>query len=162
MTMHKILQPRYNIDILYMSRKGGGRGLASIEDSIDKSIQRLKDDIKKQIKTNYDHQKNQQNNNNEETEMWRKTTVWKVQATNWQYIRRKDQDIAKKGKEYLSNAIRPNYVKPKIEITQENSKCRYWGEWYETINHIISRCNELENNEFKTRNDSLVQGIHWD
>ena len=43
MTMHKSLHPRDNVDRLYVSRKEGGRGLASIEDSIDASIQRLED-----------------------------------------------------------------------------------------------------------------------
>ena len=47
MTMHKALHPRDDIDTLYVSRKEGGRGLASIEDSIDASIQRLEDYIQK-------------------------------------------------------------------------------------------------------------------
>ena len=47
MTMHKVLHPRYNVDRLYVSRKGGGRGLASIKDSVDASIQRLEDYIEK-------------------------------------------------------------------------------------------------------------------
>ena len=46
MTMHKALHPRDNIDRLHVSRKGKGRGFASIEDSVDASIQRLEDDIK--------------------------------------------------------------------------------------------------------------------
>ena len=41
MTMHKALHPRDDRDRLYVSRKEGGRGLASIEDSVDASIQRL-------------------------------------------------------------------------------------------------------------------------
>ena len=45
MTMHKALHPRYNVDKLYVSRKEGGRGLASIEDSVDASIQGLEDYI---------------------------------------------------------------------------------------------------------------------
>ena len=47
MAMHKALQPRDNVDRLYVSRKEGGRGLASIEDRVDASIQRLKDYIEK-------------------------------------------------------------------------------------------------------------------
>ena len=46
-TMHKALHPRDDVDRLYVSRKEGGRGLASIEDSIDVSIQRLDDNIQK-------------------------------------------------------------------------------------------------------------------
>ena len=47
MTTHKTLHPRDNNDRVYVSRKDGGRGLASIEDSADGSIQRLKDYIEK-------------------------------------------------------------------------------------------------------------------
>ena len=41
MTMHKALHPRDDVDRLYVSRKKGGRGHTSTEDSIDASIQRL-------------------------------------------------------------------------------------------------------------------------
>ena len=47
MTMHKSLHPRDDVGRLYVSRKEGGRVLASIEDSVDASIQRLKDYIQK-------------------------------------------------------------------------------------------------------------------
>ena len=47
MTMHKALHPRNNVDRLYVSRKEGGKGLASIEDNVDASIQRLEDYIEK-------------------------------------------------------------------------------------------------------------------
>ena len=47
MTMDKTLHPRDDVDRLYVSRKEGGRGIASIEDSIDTSIQRLEDYIQK-------------------------------------------------------------------------------------------------------------------
>ena len=42
MTIHKALQPRDDVDRQYLSRKEGGRGLASIEDTVDASIQRLR------------------------------------------------------------------------------------------------------------------------
>ena len=47
MTMHKALHPRDDVNRLYVSRKEGGRGLASIEDTVDASIQRLEDYIEK-------------------------------------------------------------------------------------------------------------------
>ena len=43
MAMHKALHPRDDVDILYVSRGEGGRRLASIEDRVDTSIQRLED-----------------------------------------------------------------------------------------------------------------------
>ena len=47
MTMHKALHPRDDVERLYASRKEGERGLASIEDSVDASIQQLEDYIEK-------------------------------------------------------------------------------------------------------------------
>ena len=47
MTMHKALHPRDDVDRLYVSRKEGRKRLASIEDSVDASIQRLEDDVEK-------------------------------------------------------------------------------------------------------------------
>ena len=47
--MHKALHPRDDVDSLYVSRKDGRRGLASIEDSVDASIQRLEDYIQKHV-----------------------------------------------------------------------------------------------------------------
>ena len=38
--MHKALHPRDDVDRLCVSRKEGGRGFTSIEDSVDASIQR--------------------------------------------------------------------------------------------------------------------------
>ena len=46
MTMHKALHPRDDVNRLYLSRKEGGRGLASIGDSVHASIQ-LEDHSKK-------------------------------------------------------------------------------------------------------------------
>ena len=37
--MHKALHPKDDVDRQYVSRKEGGRGLASIEDSVDTAIQ---------------------------------------------------------------------------------------------------------------------------
>ena len=47
MTMHKALHPRDDVDRLYVSRKEGGRGIDSIEDSVDASIRWLEDYIQK-------------------------------------------------------------------------------------------------------------------
>ena len=45
--MRKALYPRDDVDRLYVSRKEGGRGLASIEASVDSSILQLEDYIEK-------------------------------------------------------------------------------------------------------------------
>ena len=47
MTVDKALHPRNDVNRLYVSGKVGGRGLASIKDSVDASIQQLDDYIEK-------------------------------------------------------------------------------------------------------------------
>ena len=47
MTMHKALHARDDVDRQSVSRKEGGIGLASIEDTVDASIQQLEDYIEK-------------------------------------------------------------------------------------------------------------------
>ena len=46
-TIHKALHPIDDVDGLYVSRKERGRGLASIEASVDASLQQLEDYIEK-------------------------------------------------------------------------------------------------------------------
>ena len=48
------------------------------------------------------------------------------------------------------NAIRTNYVKAKIDKTQQNFKCSLCGVREEMINHIISECSKLAQKEYKT------------
>ena len=67
--MHKTFHPRDDIDRLYVSRKEGGRRLASTEDSIDASIQQLEDYIEKHERglitaTSNDTDNTLDNNNN--------------------------------------------------------------------------------------------------
>ena len=57
MTMHKAWHPRDDVNRLYVLRKEGGKGLASIEDSIDASIWRHENFIKTPKRTDYSHQK---------------------------------------------------------------------------------------------------------
>ena len=45
--MHKALHPRYDVNRLYVSRKEGGKRPASIENSVDTSMQKLEDNLQK-------------------------------------------------------------------------------------------------------------------
>ena len=82
MTMHKALHPRDDVDRLYVSRKEGGRGLTSIEDSVDASIQQLKDYIEKHERGLITAIRNGMDNTMDDTmttttkQKWEKTTLW--------------------------------------------------------------------------------------
>ena len=61
--MHKALHPRDDVDRLNLSRKEGRRGLKSIEDSVETSIQRLEDYIEKHKEDWFQHEGLQNDNN---------------------------------------------------------------------------------------------------
>ena len=84
MTMHKVLHPRGDVDRLYVSRKEGGSGLASTEDSDDASIQRIEDYIQEHerrlITATRNDTENTMNNRLTITRKQKreKTTLWAV------------------------------------------------------------------------------------
>ena len=179
MTMHKALHPRDDVDRLYVSRKEGGRGLTSIEDSVDASIQRLKDYIQKHkgglITATRHKTENTMNNRMTITRKqkwegkqlygWFKRLINNISHDKtWTWLRKGN---FKRETESLlitaqDSAIRTNHIKVRIDKTQQNSKCRLCGDRDETINHIISECSKLAQREYKARHDWVSKVIHWE
>ena len=100
-SMHKALNSRDDFDRLFGLRKVGGRGLASIEDSFDASIQYLGGYIEKSPKNN-------NNTRNKKTEITRKqngkkVTIRTFQVINKHHLPRENVNMAKKGKLYERN-----------------------------------------------------------
>ena len=60
------------------------------------------------------------------------------------------------------NVMRTNYIKAKIDKTQQNSKCRMCGDRDETVNHIISEYSKLTQREYKAGHYSVGKVIHWE
>ena len=141
MTMHKALHLRDDVDRLYVSRKEGGRGLASIEDSVDVSIQRLEDYIQKHAGGLITAIRN-----NTDDTMANRMTITRKQKwegkqiygrfkrliynishdKTWTWLRKGN---FKRETESLliaaqNNAVRTNHIKAMIDKSQQNSKCR--------------------------------------
>ena len=129
--MHKALHPRYDIDRLYVSRKERGKRLASIEDSIDASIQWLKDYMEKHegglitaIKNNTDMIDNRMTINTKQKwevkQLYRrfKRLINKISHEKiWTWLRKKK---LKRETEFLliaaqNNAIRTNHIQARID-----------------------------------------------
>ena len=177
-TMHKALHPRDDVDRLYVSRKEGGRGLASIEDSVDAFIHRLENYIQKHgglITATRHETENTMNNRMTVTrkQKWEGKQLYgrfKRLINNishnktWTWLRKGN---FKRETESLliaaqDNAIRTNHIKTRIDKTQQNSKCWLCGDRDETINHIISECSKLAQREYKARHDWVGKVIHWE
>ena len=179
MTRHKVLHPRDDVDRLYVSRKEGGRGHASIEDSVDASIQRLEDYIQKHegglITATRNDTENTMNNRMTITrkQKWEgkqlygwfkwlinnishdKTLTWLRKGN----FKRETESLLIAAQD---NAVRTIHIKVRIAKTQPNSKCRLCGDRDETINHIISECSKLAQREYKARHDWVGKLIHWE
>ena len=179
MTMHKALHPRDDVDRLYVPRKEGGGGLASTEDSVDASIQRLEDYIEKHerglitaIRNEMDHVIDDRMTTTrkqkwEEKQLYgrfkrlinnishQKTWTW---LRKWN-LKRESESLLMEAQD---NAIRTHHIKERIDKTQQNSKCRLCGDRDETTNHIISECSKLAQKEYKARHDWVDKVIHWE
>ena len=59
-----------------------------------------------------------------------------------------------------NNAIRSNYIKARIDKTQQNSRYKLCDDRNEKINHIISKCSKSSQKEYKTRRDWVGKVIH--
>ena len=140
MTMHKSLHPRDDVDRLYESRKEGGRGLASIENKVDASIQRLEDFIEKHggglitaIKNDTDNRMTITRKQKWEGKQLYERFKWLINDLTWPNL-----DMAKKRKlqerNWISpisssnNAVKTNHIKERIDKTQIISKCRLCGD----------------------------------
>ena len=170
MTMHKALLPRDDVNRQYVPRKEGGRRLASIEESVDTSIQRLEDYIEKHerglitaIRKNTDNTIDNRMTITRKQE-WEgkqlygcfKRLINNISHDKTWAWRRKGN--FKREMAAQNSAVRTNHIKARIDKTQQNSKCRL----NETINHIISRCSQLAQKEYKARHDWVGKVIHWE
>ena len=152
MTTHKALHPGDDVDRLNESRKGGGRGLTSIEDSVVASIQRLEDLLENRdgklitaTRNNTDNMRTdrktitrkqtweekqlcgrfkRQISNFSHEEMW----MWLIKGN----LKRETESLFIAAE---NNAIRTNHIKAIIDKTQQNSKCWLCGDRDETINN---------------------------
>ena len=135
MTMAKALHPRDDVERLYLSRKEGGRGLASIEDSVDASIQRLEDNIGKHERGLITAIRNATDNTIDDRmtttrkQKWKKKQVYDrfkrliniSHQKNWTWLRkgnlkRKTESLQVAAED---NAIRTNHNKTRIDATKQ-------------------------------------------
>ena len=112
-TIRKALHPRDGVDRRYVSRKEGGRGLASIEDIVDTSIQRLEDYTEKHVGELITPIRNDtKNRNTNRMTITRKNEKKKnsmgILNDYKQHLRRENIDVPKKRKPYERNGISPN------------------------------------------------------
>ena len=151
-----------------MPRKGGKR-LAGIGDKDNASRQQHEDYIKSQQRKTYYNElkqykrhRDQQNKHNKKK--WEEKQLYGSFDRHGSEISHKKistwlrkRNIKREAESLLivaqNNAIRTNYVKAKIDETQQNSKCRLCGDGDKTINLIISECFKVAQRKCKSRHE---------
>ena len=59
------------------------------------------------------------------------------------------------------HSIRTNLVKARTEKSQGDSLCRVCRKVDGSIDHIVSGCSKLAQEEYKRRHDKLEKIVHW-
>ena len=145
MTMHKALHPRNDVDRLYELRKEGGRGVTSIEDSVDASIQHLEDYIKKFRRLVTATRNNTNNTNINRTkinckQIWKEKQLyghikWKKNKIShgktWTWLRKGN---LKRDTESLLIAVQNNAIKTVSK--QEETKCNKIADVYYVVTNM--------------------------
>ena len=185
--MHNGLHPRSNVQRLCISRSEGGRGLASVEDTIHLPVAGL--GLKRYIEQNdeklisaarglYELRSESEQQYRDRVKSARKQDL-RDKALHGQFFRQAEDLPNENNWLWLKNgalkretealimacqeqAIRTNVVKTRIDKSQLNSKCRMCGQANETINHILNECSKLAQSEYKRRHDWIGRRIHWE
>ena len=59
-------------------------------------------------------------------------------------------------------SLETRWVKHYIDRTTDSLKCRMYGKMDENVNHLVSECNELTQNEYKKLRPGTVTALqHW-
>ena len=84
-----------------------------------------------------------------------------TKKTNWRLLRKGDpmRETESILIEAQKIAKRTNYIKAKIDNTQQSSKCRLYGEKDETNNYIISGCCKVAQKQYKCRHNWMGKVI---
>ena len=152
MTMHKALHPRDDFDRLYVLRKVGGRGLASIEDNVDASIQRLEDYIEKHEQGLFTVIRNDTDNTRDSRMTITRKQKWEGKQLYGRFKRLinnishdkawtwlKKRNFKRETESLLiaaqNNVIRTNHIKTRIDKTQWNSECRLCSDRWNNQSH---------------------------
>ena len=185
--MNRALNPRDCVVRLYVPGAEGGRGLISVEECIGQAKNSLQNYIlhsdekliqaarKGELAT---HDLETPKDDKQRRKAERKTE-WQEKVLYGQFLRKTDSKRNEKTWAWLQRgelkretealitaaqdqAIRTNYIKANIDKTQENDLYRMCRQAKETVNHIVSGCSKLAQQEYKRRHDNVARVVHWD
>ena len=183
-TTYGALHPKSAVDILYIPRKDGGRGLISIEDCVELAIRGLEVYVHGSGERLIQAARGDKIDGLEAVSVFKRSKKekrledWENKVLHGQYLRqtkevRSDQYWAwlqngdlKSETESLTvaaqnHSIRTNPVKASINKSQRDSLCRMCRKVDESIDDIVSASSKLAEKEYKRRHDNLGKIVHW-
>ena len=57
--------------------------------------------------------------------------------------------------------LRTNAIKARTDRSQTDSGCRVCKKVDETVNHLVSECGKLAQQEYKRMHDKVALALHW-
>ena len=186
MTINKALHPRACVARIYIPRGQGGKGMQSVEDCIN--IERrtlgqyLKQNQDEWLKTAWNEkvisvdedpdryremiatQRKEEWENKQMQGQYLRQTKEIAQDGSWQWLMRGELKKETEGMLMAAQdqALRTRYIQNRIDRQETVSPmCRKCEQKMETINHIISECPALAQNEYKRRHDTVAKALHW-
>ena len=183
-TMHGSLHPRADVDRLYLPRDKSGRGLLSVEDSINKEqnalafyVHNTEEPILKLTKTillNTDPKPKQEfadELEKERTEKWTTKKLHGVWPNNLKkYSPKSNQWLQKSNLKPATESLitsaqdqslRTKWHETHILKVKNDDLCRQCGKFKETVAHIVSGCPELAQGVYLDRHNAVASYAHW-
>ena len=177
--------PRDCVTRLYIPRAEGGRGLRSVEDCVEQarkslemyvqnSKEKLVGSVRKKVLENVEtseafkarrkaenvgggegkplHGQFARQNKDQRSEiMWMGLKIGQLKReTEALIVAAQDQ------------AIRTNYIKAKIDTTEDNPKGRMCNQRDETVSNIVTAFPKMAQKECKKGHDNVAKAVHWD
>lgn len=187
LTMHGALHPKSDVDRLYLPRKDGGRGLISVEDTVELAISSLEEYVQKSTESlisaarlvDGDMQDKEPTAELKKRKKETRKRNWRGKKLHGQFVTQTDEmsgadrwtwlqkGTLKRQTECLimaaqEQSLRTNTIKVQIDRSQTDSKCRVCKTENETVRHIVSGCSKLAQRDYKRRHDMVGKRIHWE
>ena len=182
-TIYGALHCKSDVDILYIPRKEGGRGLISTEDCVELAMRGLEVYVHGSAERLIQAARGDKIDGPEAVSILKRSKKekrledWEEKILHGQYFRqtkevRSDQcwawlqngDLKSETESFIvaaqNQSIRTNLVKARIDKSQGDSSCKVCRKVDESINHIVSGCIKLAQKEYRRRHDNLGKIIH--
>ena len=184
LTIYGALNPKSDVDRLYIPRKEGGRSLISIEDCVESAIRGLEVHVHGSQERLIEAAGGDKIDGLEAVSILKRSKKekrlddWEKKVLHGHYFRqtkevKSDQcwawlqsgDLKRETVSLIvaaqNQSIRTNLAIAKIGKSQRDSLCRVCRKVDESIDHIVSGCSKLAQKENKRRHDDLGKIIHW-